>query len=108
MHLHSENTTSYSESTDMKKIYSVPNIRPLDPAKNNLRTLQFSEIFLPLVNYRQIINQSSTGRNSMSINIYFILICVFQIELAVARQGKHQGNHQPTDKHSLIQFTQSA
>ena len=62
MHLHSENTTSYSESTDMKKIYTVPNIRSLDPAKNNLRTLQFSESFLPLVNYRQLINLSSTGR----------------------------------------------
>ena len=62
MHLHSENTTSYSESTDMKKINSVPNIRLLDPTKNNLRTLQFSEIFLPLVNYRQLINLSSTGR----------------------------------------------
>ena len=62
MHLHSENTTSYSESTDMKKIYSVPNIRPLDPSKNNLRTLQFSEIFLPLDNYRQLINLSPTGR----------------------------------------------
>ena len=70
-----------------------PNIRPLDPAKNNLRTLQFSEIFLPLVSYRQIINRSSTCRNSMSINIHFILIGVFH-SLAVAKTEKHPGNHQ--------------
>ena len=63
MHHHSENTTSYSEKyIHEKNIHGVPNIRPLDPAKNNLRTLQFPEIFLPFVNYRQLINLSSTGR----------------------------------------------